>query len=94
MNEYKKTTLSWYEGKGSVFMNSNIYEIRDNCRKNLNKYTLRAFSLIPKIENPLILDMGCGTGVPTLALMEACNCSMYAVDVDNLSLLWLFRKCS
>ena len=39
-------------------MNLNPYTIRDRCRRNLNKYTLRAFSLIPQIEKPLILDMG------------------------------------
>lgn len=73
-------------------MDLNTFEIRDNCRKNLNKYTIKAFSIIPKIDNPLLLDMGCGTGVPTLALMEVCNGKIYAVDSDNSSLFWLKEK--
>ena len=36
-------------------MNLNAYEIRDKCRGNLNKYTIKAFLSIPKIDNPLIL---------------------------------------
>ncbi|MFZ5643489.1 MAG: class I SAM-dependent methyltransferase [Bacillota bacterium] len=73
-------------------MGMNTYEIKDNCRRNLNKYTIKAFSFIPKIDNPLILDMGCGTGVPTLALIEICNGNVYAVDSDNSCLLWLKEK--
>ncbi len=73
-------------------MSLNPYEIRDRCRRNLNKYTIEAFSLIPQIDKPLILDMGCGTGVPTLALMEIGNGSIYAVDSDNSCLLWLEEK--
>ncbi|PKM95952.1 MAG: hypothetical protein CVU84_03885 [Firmicutes bacterium HGW-Firmicutes-1] len=73
-------------------MNLNIYEIKDNCRKNLSKYTIKAFSNIPKIENPFILDLGCGTGVPTIALTEISNGYVYAVDSDNSCLLWLREK--
>lgn len=73
-------------------MTLNTYEIKDNCRRNLNKYTIKAFSFIPKIDNPLILDMGCGTGVPTLALIEICNGNVYAIDSDNSCLLWLKEK--
>ncbi|HWQ74804.1 MAG TPA: class I SAM-dependent methyltransferase [Syntrophomonas sp.] len=70
----------------------NPYEIRDRCRRNLNQYTIEAFSLIPPIDKPLILDMGCGTGVPTLALMEISNGRIYAVDSDDSCLLWLNEK--
>ena len=73
-------------------MNLNAYEIRDKCRRNLNKYTIKAFLSIPKIDNPLILDMGCGTGVPTLALGEICNGNIYAVDSDNSCLFWFKEK--
>nr|WP_282432477.1 MULTISPECIES: class I SAM-dependent methyltransferase [Pelotomaculum] len=44
------------------------------------------------MDQPLILDMGCGTGVPTLALLEICNGKIYAVDLDNSCLLWLKEK--
>ena len=73
-------------------MNSIFYEIKDNCRKNLVKYTIQAFSCIPHIEKPMILDMGCGTGVPALAVADICNGTIYAVDSDNSCLLWLRQK--
>jgi cyclopropane fatty-acyl-phospholipid synthase-like methyltransferase len=73
-------------------MNLNPYEIRDSCRRNLNKYTIEAFSSIPPINKPLILDMGCGTGVSTLALTKISNGKIYAVDSDNSCLLWLEEK--
>ncbi|HPS58623.1 MAG TPA: class I SAM-dependent methyltransferase [Spirochaetota bacterium] len=63
-------------------MNDDITAIRDELRKNLNVYTLRAFSLIRDIDNPAILDVGCGTGVPSLALVERCNGTIFAVDSD------------
>ncbi len=58
------------------------FEIRDRCRRNLNRYTLRAFSLIAVPADPLILDIGCGSGVPTLALMAVCPGRFVAVDPD------------
>jgi ubiquinone/menaquinone biosynthesis C-methylase UbiE len=73
-------------------MNISKYKIKDNCRKNLSKYTIKAFSSIPKINNPLILDIGCGTGVTTLAIMEICNGFFYAVDSDESCLNWLKEK--
>lgn len=73
-------------------MSLSINQLRDNCRKNLIQYTLKAFSGIPAIDQPLILDMGCGTGVPSLALLEICNGSIYAVDSDSGSLEWLNEK--
>lgn len=73
-------------------MNRNPNEIKDHCRKNLSKYTIKAFSSVPQIDKPLILDMGCGTGVPALALLENCNGHIYAVDSDQSCLLWLTEK--
>lgn len=73
-------------------MNPNPYEIKDRCRRNLNKYTFKALSSIPQIDKPLILDMGCGTGVLTLALTEIRNGRIYAVDSDDSCLLWLKEK--
>ena len=35
---------------------------KDDIRKNLIKYTHQAFQLIPKLDRPKILDIGCGTG--------------------------------
>jgi 2-polyprenyl-3-methyl-5-hydroxy-6-metoxy-1,4-benzoquinol methylase len=42
------------------------FDIKNNCRKGLLKYLERATSIIPKIEDLKILDVGCGSGIPTL----------------------------
>lgn len=70
----------------------NLFEIRDECRRRLNRYTIKAFSMLPDIDKPLILDAGCGTGVSSLALLEVCNGTMYAVDPDQASLEWFKEK--
>ena len=62
------------------------YTAIDQCRKKLAVYTLRAFSHLPSIDEPYILDMGCGTGVPALAVMEKYSGTIYAVDSDKPSL--------
>jgi len=72
-------------------MSISTYEIKDRCRKNLLKYTIKAFSLIPPIDEPLILDMGCGTGEPALALIEICNGKIDAVDSDK-ACVTLFKE--
>ena len=35
---------------------------KDNIRKRLLKYTRRAFRLLPQMDKPRILDIGCGSG--------------------------------
>lgn len=73
-------------------MTNEYYQIKDNCRKGLLKYLAKAFSLIPKIEKPKILDIGCGTGVPTLWLAENLNGTISAIDTDKNALDWLREK--
>lgn len=70
----------------------NPFEIKDRCRKKLIRYTLRAFSLIRVPAEPLILDIGCGSGVPTLALMDVCLGRFIAVDPDAACLERLRQK--
>lgn len=75
-------------------MTSEYFRIKDNCRKGLLKYLAKAFSLIPGIEQPKILDIGCGTGVPTIWLAENLNGIITAIDTDKNSLDWLEEKIS
>jgi len=44
---------------------------KDGIRKHLLKYTRKAFRMLPHVDNPRILDIGCGSGFPTLELAEA-----------------------
>lgn len=76
--------------KGST--NLNYFKIKDRCRRNLIPYTVKAFSAIPKIDRPLILDFGCGTGESTLALLGICDGYAYAVDSDEKSLACFKEK--
>lgn len=69
-----------------------VKQIRDHCRKKLFPYTLKAIAELPAMEDPRILDMGCGTGVPALALLETYPGSLWAVDTDSESLEWLREK--
>ena len=73
-------------------MTATRYEVMDECRKNLTKYAIDAFSYIPRIDKPSILDIGCGTGVTILVLAEKSNGNFHAVDQDIDSLEWLKIK--
>ena len=73
-------------------MNKEYFEIKDNCRKGLLKYLTKAISIIPIIENPRILDVGCGSGVPTIMIAEKFNGKITAVDTDAKSIDILREK--
>jgi ubiquinone/menaquinone biosynthesis C-methylase UbiE len=64
---------------------------RDRIREHLNKYTRRAYQLLPSIDKPNILDIGCGSGVPTLELARLSNGSILAIDIDG-ELIEILRK--
>ena len=71
---------------------TSIQRHKDACRKNLNKYTIRAFQTLPRIEAPTILDIGCGSGVPTLELSRQCNGKITGLDIDRFLLDLLEKK--
>lgn len=73
-------------------MNDDYFEIKDNCRKGLLKYLLKATSIILAFKKPLMLDIGCGSGVTTLALAENFNGSVIAVDLDTKLIFRLKEK--
>jgi len=56
---------------------------KDQSREALLKYTKKAFSAIPEIETPRILDIGCGTGIPTIALAKLSRGEVTAIDIDG-----------
>jgi len=73
--------------------NLNLYRTKkDHIRENLNKYTRNAFKMLPKRKNPHILDIGCGTGVPTIELAKLSNGHVVGIDIDEKSLNLLQRK--
>jgi ubiquinone/menaquinone biosynthesis C-methylase UbiE len=64
----------------------------DIYRSNLLIYTRKAFQMLPKIENPYILDIGCGSGVPTMELAKLSNGRILGLDIDQAQLNKLEQK--
>ena len=70
-----------------------LVEIKqDHFRECFNKYTRKAFQMLPKLEKPCILDIGCGSGVPTIELAKLSNCEIIGIDINQSLLDKLNRK--
>ncbi len=65
---------------------------KDIFRENLIKYTRKAFQMLPRLANPSILDIGCGSGVPTMELARLSNGQIIGVDIDQSFLDTFARK--
>ena len=65
---------------------------RDSFRKRLLKYTRKAFKLLPRLDKPRILDVGCGSGVPTIELAILSRGKIVGIDIDQSLLDELERK--
>jgi ubiquinone/menaquinone biosynthesis C-methylase UbiE len=65
---------------------------KDRVRERLNKFTVKAFQMLPRMDKPRILDVGCGSGVPTMKLAELCNGHITALDIDQNAIDSLKRK--
>lgn len=59
---------------------------RDRLRANFNKYTRKAFQMLPTLKKPRILDIGCGSGVPTLELARLSKGEVIGIDIDQTQL--------
>ena len=69
------------------------YEIdSDRFRKLLLKYTRKAFSMLPELDQPNILDVGCGSGVPTIELAKLSKGNVVGIDLDQFLLDELKKK--
>jgi len=64
----------------------------DLFRINLNKYTAKAFHLLPELEKPRILDIGCGSGIPTIQLAKLTEGEIVGIDIDRSSLNRLDKR--
>ena len=56
---------------------------KDRIRKRLLKYTRRAFRMLPQLDKPHILDIGCGSGVPTMELARLSSGEIIGLDIDQ-----------
>lgn len=46
-----------------------------------NKYTQKAFEMIPKIKQPKVLDIGCGPGMQTIKLAKLSDGEVIGIDI-------------
>jgi len=66
-------------------MTTNINsELQKNLlRERFTKYTRKAFQMLPGLDNPKILDIGCGSGVPTIELARLSNGQAIGLDINQ-----------
>ncbi|MFX0024344.1 MAG: class I SAM-dependent methyltransferase [Candidatus Hermodarchaeota archaeon] len=64
----------------------------EGLRATFLRYTRKVFEIIPKLDNPRILDIGCGTGLPTLELARLTNGEIIGIDIDQIVLNKLKNK--
>jgi len=73
-------------------MNKEYFQIKDLCRKGLLRYLEKAITHIPGTGNYRMMDIGCGTGVPTLFMAEHYNGFITAIDIDKPALIYFQDK--
>ena len=74
-------------------MSDILFELnQDHFRERLNKYTRKAFQMLPELEKPRILDIGCGSGVPTIELAKLSDGEVIGLDIAQSQLDKLNRK--
>ena len=64
----------------------------DYFRERFIKYTRKAFQMLPKLEKPRILDVGCGSGLPTIELAKLSDGEVIGIDIAPSELDRLDRK--
>jgi ubiquinone/menaquinone biosynthesis C-methylase UbiE len=65
---------------------------RDEIRMRLLKYTRQAFRMLPEMDRPHILDIGCGSGIPTIELARLSLGEVVGIDIDQTALDKLAEK--
>jgi len=76
-------------------VNTKVAELladKEAIRQRLNKFTRKAFEMLPKMDKPRILDIGCGSGIPTMQLARLSDGHITALDIDPVSIERLTRK--
>jgi len=58
------------------------------------EFTHKAYHLLPEMESPLILDIGCGQGIPTLELAKLSQGKIIGLDTSQSDLDQLSKKIS
>lgn len=64
----------------------------EGFRATFLRYRREAFEIIPMLDKPQNLDIGCGTGIPTLELARLTNGEIIGIDIDQDALNILENK--
>ena len=56
---------------------------KDQIRKHFLRYTRQAFQILPRIKEPHILDVGCGSGNPTIELAKISDGIITGIDINQ-----------
>ncbi|MFW9986782.1 MAG: SAM-dependent methyltransferase [Candidatus Odinarchaeota archaeon] len=67
-------------------------DLQDQLRHRLLPHLRQAFQKIPPMIKPQILDIGCGSGVPTLELAQLSGGDVTGIDIDTNALQRLEEK--
>ncbi|MFC1956441.1 class I SAM-dependent methyltransferase [Chloroflexota bacterium] len=68
------------------------FQGKDKIRKRLLKYARKAFRMLPQMDRPRILDIGCGSGISTLELARLSQGEVIGIDIDQSALDTFERK--
>ena len=60
----------------------NVEELRGRCLE----HSRQAYRLLPKLEKPRILDIGCGQGQQTIELARLAGSEVIGIDIDQAAL--------
>ena len=73
-------------------MSQELLQEIEELRAKFIRYTRKAFRMLPKLDRPRILDIGCGSGAPTIELARLSDGEIIGIDIDQSSLDELNRK--
>jgi ubiquinone/menaquinone biosynthesis C-methylase UbiE len=63
-----------------------IHEGLDHVSKDRLDFIRKAYSMLPKLDRPRILDVGCGRGGPTLEIARLSGGDVTGIDIDTEAL--------
>ena len=69
-----------------------VLEEIEQVRAVFLKYTRKVFLKLPRLERPRILDIRCGSGVPTIELAKLSDGEVIGIDIDQSCIDELNRK--
>jgi ubiquinone/menaquinone biosynthesis C-methylase UbiE len=69
-----------------------VLEEFEQIRKSFLQYTKKAYLTLPKMVNPKILDIGCGSGLPTIEIAKLSMGEVTGIDTDQSSIEVFNRK--